>query len=303
MAAVLATGLATRIGLGVLGPHPPADRSCAPADHREVRTLGGIRTWEYHHHTLPDDTVIRAQHARWQGVGAYGVDIGGASGLCLAGGRVQGNWPADTSWETMHGTAGVVLDGAPDATIEDVRVDGYGDSIRLTDNSEHFLLRRVHLSYSRDDCVENDWLSAGTIQDSLLDGCYNAFSARTYGGQSGVGDGSGRVWTIEHTLVRLQPMPHVYKDRGRIPGTAGFFKWDQHAPGLSLVDNVFRADQPADTVGLGVPVAKLRHCSGNTMVWLGHGPYPAHLPSCFTVTTDVGVWNRAVAHWTQTYGN
>ena len=160
-------------------------------------------------------------------------------------------------------------------------------------------MRGVHLSYSRDDCIENDWLSSGTVQDSLLDGCYNAFSSRTYGGQSGVSDGSDHLWTIENTLVRLQPMPRVYKDRGRIPGTAGFFKWDEHGPRLSLVNDVFRADQPADTVGLGIPQGRLATCSGNTMVWLGSGPYPARLPSCFTVTRDENVWNRAVAKWKQ----
>jgi hypothetical protein len=105
------------------------------------------------------------------------------------------------------------------------------------------------------------------------------------------------VWTIKNSLVRLQPMPRPYEDKGRIPGTAGFFKWDDHGPKLSLTGNVFRADQPANTVGLAIPAGKLTHCAHNVMVWLGRGPYPARLPSCFRVTKDVHVWNKAVQRW------
>lgn len=296
--------LAVGVGVGVVTggsfrTAAPVQDTCRSSSEQAVRTVGGVRTWEYHHRSLGDGTVINARTARWQGVDPYALDIGGGSALCLTGGRVQGSWPADTSWKTMHGTAGVIVDKAPHATIEDLRVDGYGDSIRIVDDSPSFLLRRVHLSYSRDDCIENDWLNSGTVQDSLLDGCYNAFSARTYHGQSHVTGGSGNLWTIENTLVRLQPMPQVYKDRGRIPGTAGFFKWDEEGPRLSLVNDVFRADQPASTVGLGIPEGKLSSCKNNIMVWLGRGPYPATLPSCFSVTTDEGVWNRAVARWKQ----
>ena len=290
------------VGVGVAGSFrtaAPAQHTCQPPSKQQHRTVGGTRTWEYHHVDLSDGTVIDARTARWEGIDPYAVTIGGGSALCLAGGQIQGSWPADTSWKTMHGTAALILDGAPSATVEDLRVDGYGDSVRLIGDSGNFLLRRLHVSYSRDDCIENDWLSSGTVQDSLLDGCYNAFSARTYHGQSNVNGGDGNLWRIENTLVRLQPMPRVYKDRGRIPGTAGFFKWDKEGPRLSLVDDVFRADQPSDTVGLGIPEGKLANCEHNTMVWLGSGPFPAPLPSCFTVTRDVDVWNRAVARWKQ----
>jgi chitinase len=33
------------------------------------------------------------------------------------------------------------------------------------------------------------------------------------------------------------------------------------------------------------------------MVWLGPGPFPGSLPSCFTVTTDRSVWDTAVRSW------
>jgi hypothetical protein len=195
----------------------------------------------------------------------------------------------------MHGTGAVLVDN-PDSVVEDLRVDGYGDSLRLTENADDFLVRRVHFSDSRDDCIENDWLHTGAVIDSLLDGCYNAFSARTYDGQDGVEDGSLHVFRVPDSLVRLKPMERTYEDEGE-PGTAGFFKWDDKGPMLSLHGNVFRADQPAGTVGLDIPEDRLADCSDNVMVWLGEGDYPDELPSCFELTRDKGVWDRAVAEW------
>jgi len=213
--------------------------------------------------------------------------------VCLSGGTFIGTWPPDTSWSKMHGTAAVIVD-APRATVEDITVHGYGDSIRLEQQAGHFVVRRVNLSFSRDDCIENDWLLSGTVTGSLLDGCYNAFSARSY---QDVPDGDNHVWTIRSSLVRLEPMPRTYHDEKPIPGTAGFFKWDEHGPRLVLEDSVFRADQAAGPVGLGIPKDKLKSCSGNTMVWLGKGRYPGHLPSCFKLTRDKAVWDKAVATW------
>jgi hypothetical protein len=48
---------------------------------------------------------------------------------------------------------------------------------------------------------------------------------------------------------------------------------------------------------MGVPTSHLTSCSNNVMVWLGQGSYPTALPSCFTVTRDRSVWDRAVAEW------
>jgi hypothetical protein len=48
---------------------------------------------------------------------------------------------------------------------------------------------------------------------------------------------------------------------------------------------------------MGIPPEQLASCSNNVMVWLGSGPFPATLPSCFTITTDRAVWDNAVASW------
>jgi len=81
-------------------------------------------------------------------------------------------------------------------------------------------------------------------------------------------------------------------------GHAQFFKWDPLATKLALHDNVFMVAEVGNsgTGAMGIPDT-LTDCSNTVMVWLGAGPYPTSLPSCFTVTTDRAVWDAAVADW------
>ena len=271
-----------------------ARRQVCPTTMGRNVVLSGLQADRYADKTYSVATRLDVRKARWRGQYSYAIAAGGTRRICVSGGLIEGTWANATSWKTMHGTGAIVLD-APGATVEDVRIHGYGDSIRLVDRSQNFTVRRVNLSFSRDDCIENDWLHSGTVSDSLLDGCYNAFSARTYAGQNHVSNGDNHVWTVRNSLVRLQPMPRTYKGHG--PGTAGFFKWDKLSPKIVLTGNVFRADMPASSVGLGIPAGKLARCSHNVMVWLGNGRYPDPLPRCFRVTRDVRVWNRAAARW------
>ena len=125
---------------------------------------------------------------------------------------------------------------------------------------------------------------------SITDRSSTSATARTSAEGAPVGPGS-LLWAI------------AGDPRSLIPGTAGFFKWDPEGPKLSLHGNVFRADQPASTVGLAIPEDKLADCSGNIMVWLGRGDYPEKLPPCFTVTKDVRIWQAAVQRWKEEYGN
>ena len=159
----------------------------------------------------------------------------------------------------------------------------------------------------RDDCVENDHLHGGLVDDSLFDGCYEAFSARPSDAIIASGfDGSRKLWTIQSSLVRLQPMPGPRGASADGLGTGAFFKWHNWnnpdaslSPKLALYNNVFMAErvgQPGAS-RMGIPPEQLRGCANNVMVWLGPGDYPTALPSCFTVTKDRSVWDNAVADW------
>jgi hypothetical protein len=267
---------------------------------------------------LAENTRIDAHSATWTALWPvqdqfnYPIRFAGGPNICFSGGTIQGNYPeqigsdSHSTWDYMHSTTGLMV-YADSTTIEGTRIYNYGDGINFNYGpSGNFIIKGVHLSHIRDDCVQNDWLYSGLIDDSLFDGCYSAFSARTYLGQDPPAhDGSNNLWTIQNSLIRLEPMWGVYKNRGLIPGHDGWFKWDSSgiSPRLALHNNIFRVDQDANNVGLGIPSGKLESCSNNTVVWLGSGHYPDPLPTtfnnqpCFTITTDLSVWDNAVADW------
>jgi hypothetical protein len=62
-------------------------------------------------------------------------------------------------------------------------------------------------------------------------------------------------------------------------------------------------DQPPNHGSLGLPDGYSVECSGNTIVWLGSGPFPERdswLSRCpdTRIVTDRSVWDAAVAAWT-----
>ena len=201
-----------------------------------------------------------------------------------------------TPWETFHHTGGFSF-ANPDSVIENVRVSNYGDAINDGTARPTGPSRAAHTSMIHDDCLQDDYLNAGVIEDSLFDGCYVGISTRASSNNSS-SDGHNNTLTMRNLLLRLQPMPTVYK--GPAPGHGGFFKWDDEAhrsPKLALFDNVFRVDQLPNHGSLGLPDGYQVSCSGNTIVWLGRGSFPeaaswlAKCPDTRIVTTprvDVG---------------
>lgn len=303
-------------------PTPPPIVSCLSQPGPLV-TKSGVQSSKYDargSNALAADTKIDARQASWianwpvQDSFNYPVVLEGGSGVCFFGGEITGNYPdqigndANTTWSYMHSTTGIEI-GLPNFTIEGVRVHNYGDGISIRDNeTSGFTVKNVYFSDIRDDCIENDYLRKGLVDDSLFDGCYSAFSSRS---ECSSCDGSNKVWTIQNSLIRLKATMGVYKNRGIIPGHDGFFKWGNDggaqpnkSPQLALHNNIFRVDQDANNVGLGIPADnKLVSCSNNIMVWLGSGSYPDPLPEdCFTITTDVSVWDNAKTDWLSRHG-
>ena len=113
---------------------------------------------------------------------------------------------------TFHST-GAFNVANPDSIVENLRVHDYGDGIRLREGASHWTVRGADESYLHDDCVENDRLYTGTVTDSLFDGCYVAFSTRPSSSDT-TSDGRTHTMTIDHSLVRLQPMPTVVQGPG-----------------------------------------------------------------------------------------
>ena len=259
-------------------------------------TLSGVQTSEYDNTSLADSTKVDASAAQFLTPATIAIKVGGGANLCFHGGESIGHLPPSSSWSTMVKNYSMVPDG-PGVTVEDLRTFDRGDGVAFGSDAPNWTLRRAYIHYARDGCVENHFVFSGTVDDALLDGCYIGFASRPY---TTTQDGSDHVMTITRTLVRLQPMDGVYN--GSAPGHGGFFEWSAISPKLSLRDNVFRADQRSNAGDehMAPPPGKLADCSNNVMIWLGSGPFPEPLPSCFTVLTGVEglrYWNDAVARW------
>jgi len=217
----------------------------------------------------------------------------------------------------MHSFNGIyVRTVKPSLHLENTRVFDSGDGVSMDPGGINWTIQSVAFKYIRDDCVEDDFLYSGTIDDSLFDGCYDGISARTWSGQSpDPGDGSNNLIVMKNSLLRLQAMDAAYS--GPLPNHNSFWKWDTKAPKVALYNNIFRADEDSWESGsgaqmwMGPPPGKLADCENNVMVWLGPGNFndvlrargEQALPAtfngkpCFTITTDKSVWDTAVAQW------
>jgi hypothetical protein len=277
----------------------------------------------YKNRSFADNTRFDADGALWYTRQApdyktlYPINIGGGEGACWAGGIVLGTNPYDSSWGQLYAkiserrrrnSASIVWTKAPDFVLDGIRIHNTWDAARIRPDSGDFTIKNVWITYNRDDCVENDNLQGGVIDDSLFDGCYVAFSAR--GGPKSDNDGSDNVWTIQNSLIRLGPMPGAHNEGPdpQQPGHKGWFKWRiGKGPKLVLHNNVFmveqRSNMPDRVAGIpplarnGDPEVEIVDCRNNVMVWLGEGEYPYHLHDCFTVTKDRSIWERAKQDW------
>lgn len=286
---MLATG--SRSGLG---SSTTATGSCLTQAGPLVVLSGAQKRYDIRK-TMPPNLKVDARKASWTAAGEFPVLAGNpnARGLCWAGGTIQGTWPAGTTWRDYHSTAGMFM-ASPGFTLEDVKIVNYGDAIRVADYTDNWTMRGIHVQGAHDDCVENDRLYGGLIDDALFEGCYVFLSERPGSGVEINVDGRNKTVTIQNTLVYLQPMPTVYK--GTAPGTGPLFKWSELGSKLVITNTIFRVDQKPSHGDLNLPPG-LGSCSNNTVVWLGTGSYPAKLPACFKVTTDKSVWDQAVAAW------
>jgi hypothetical protein len=278
-----------------------APSACLAGSGPQV-TLSGTRSVPYEPGDLAPATRVDARAATFLGSEAnpYPLNVDGGAGVCLAGGKVTGQYDRGATWDWMHdrNNAAVRFEN-PLLTVDGVRIDNVTDGIRPVGGP--FVIRHAWLSYVRDDCLENDHVEGGLVVDSLLDGCYVAVSERP---SPDILDGGARgrhaVLTMRDSLVRLQAMPGPPDEPAAVLGHGQFFKWHERSTALALHGNVFLAEQVAESGAdsMGVPDG-LVSCSDNVMVWLGPGSYPAPLPPCFTVTGDRGVWDAAVAAWKQ----
>jgi len=270
-------------------------------------TMSGTQASPIDITSLAADTKVDASTAQFLTAADVPIRVGGNPRVCYHGGQVLGQSPPSTPWTTMHDRYGMVVRDAGFFQVEGVEFFDYGDGVSMDAQGDaQWSIRHVHVKYSRDDCVENDFLNSGTIDSSFFDGCYDGMSSEEY---TSVLDGSANLVVIRNSLWRLQAMDQAYS--GPLPNHNAFWKWSAIGPKLALYNNVFRADQGSEE-GNGADMfmaprpGKLVDCANNVMVWLGSGPFPETLPTtfngkpCFTLMTGAAgltYWNNAVAQW------
>mgnify|MGYP001596573505 FL=1 len=286
-------------------PTPPATE--APSGDPAFRLAGTYKNG--YRERLPAGRTIDAREAVFHDQdGIEPLVIAGGDGIRWRGGRVAGAYPRDASWAYMHegarNHAGVKIDGARRAIVEDVRIENVADGVRVQGGAEEATFRGLYLSHIRDDAIDDHQCHALTVEDSLIDGCYVGVSARPNKEQ----DGRGKKIVLRGCRIRLQAFPKPHDSESRNPGHGALFKWHNstpsRSPALELRDNIILIEQDSDA-GVGVPkTAQIAGASGNVIVWLGRGPFPGSLGRdpetglpCFTVTTDRAVWDKAVETW------
>jgi hypothetical protein len=249
---------------------------------------------------------------------------------CIIGGYVDGNTPDGLTREQTYGstayddaegvrvnvTAGSWLN-VTDTRVEDVEdaFDPNGGSVSSTTYLTH--VRTSDRIY--DDCIENEQVVHNLIvADSLFDGCFTGFAMRP-DGLSGAQNGTApATFQVTNTLMHVQPQllgstycsaawePYRCKPTGTPGvwlGAHGIWKWSTAAPATVIVrDSIFRLDQPglSSCRAFQWPAGSY---SNVTVVWTGAEPYATAggctnvVPAGVTVTTDVSVWQNAVAAW------
>ena len=141
----------------------PSSGSACPSDGPQI-TLSGPQSDQYKNREVVTNTSFDARTASWVGADDYPVRVRGGSTICWQGGRLEGTYPDSDSWDRLHDTAGFSVESR-NFTLLEIRVHNYGDAINLTDDARNFIIRGVHLTFIRDDCVENDKLYSGVLED------------------------------------------------------------------------------------------------------------------------------------------
>lgn len=294
-------------------PGPPVDPSvsCLDASSGELVVITGVHTSGYRLRYLEPHTRIDASAASflmpYPGT-SHPLDpftVRDAPYVCVSGGVYSPGIPDDEpDWELYHHSQGVYLRDAVSPVVERVTILESGDGVRFKENTQAWTFRDSYVQHAGDDAIENDQLYSGLVDDVLVDWAFVFLSCRLDTADRGAGYPPGGTVVVRDSLVALRPQVGAYSatnEGGR------FFKWEKHdTPGclLELRDNVFLVEageyaslylDPSDDPDLDYE--SLIHSSGNIIVWLGDGDYPAPLPAGFTLTRDIGVWHAARDAW------
>jgi hypothetical protein len=338
--AVLAVAVALVLALFVTGrmsggKHPPEGGLAAPstgpgtisppACHGSGRTVvrplaqGYLARKQWEAPTAGDHTtydltgVTSTAYPATRSPFALGTDRPGTN-TCVIGGTVLGGAVDGQPWELYHAdynAACVTIVARGWAQVRGLRCDNVEDGIRPEEsapnaNDASVYVTGTYLTRIRDDCIENDFVLGGLLQDNLWEQCNTGVSERPPGGASFTSPPSETL-TLDHMLIGLYQTPHE-KDGRPTRGENALFKWSSSANHLVIKCSIFKVDARSlnGADAMAVPpgtVVDDRQCPDNpsTIVWLGGGRYPAPTAG-MRVVSDPSVWTQAIATWKAAHG-
>jgi Ca2+-binding RTX toxin-like protein len=221
-----------------------------------------------------------ATHSTTSGTGAlntYPFKVDGAGlGLLIKGGAIWGQVPQQSDWQyTYNNSAAIRVANTPGVIIDDWRLDGTWDAIRIASGATNFLIDDTWITNVRDDAVENDYVLGGTIRDSLFDGVFSGISL----GDSDHYDGSMNTLTLDGLMMRNKP----YLFEGKVTHETPF-KCDTGAPGTTpdiRIDNSVIAIEDVNHAGqkrLQIAWDHVVESHGNVFLNLSDVPLPSTYP-------------------------
>jgi hypothetical protein len=307
-------------GTPTASPTPTDAHACLARERVESVTTdtGGALRDALVNHMVADDvtydlrgvTFIGQQDLESPGVSVKPLNLGDGTRparLCVIGGLVQGTHSRDLDWMHFKDDPGggdgpaYRLAGSGWTLLDGIRVDNMMDGVAPL--SDGVVIRNAYFNYVRDDCISDDRLMRVTVEDSLFDGCYTAFSRRPDKGSPLYDEPRDTsLLELDRVLVRLQAMPGGHNQPASKKTYNGFWKWSNVTGPALIRDSILLAEE-TDARRSGLDWPSNVTAENVTLVWTGEGPYPGVLPAQgVEVTDDIAVWEEARSRWLERHG-
>jgi hypothetical protein len=287
---------------------PRVTSDCFGTGRTVVTTPKGTITSKYSPDP-PSDTTFDASHSTWRpDLSTYPIGVDTASSrICWYDGAVFGTIPTGMTWEDAHSynqpCIRIVAKGW--MKVDGIRCDNTGDGFRPRETSTGaqnvtMTVRNTYFTRIHDDCLENDGVIGGLLQNNLWSGCNTGISEQP--GSGSFSQPAGERLVLDHMLIGLWITPH---DGGA--GENSLFKWSGSANDLVIRCSTFKVDALSlnHATAMAVPATiddSACPTHPTTIVWLGGGPYPGDLPAGIRVTSQIDVWTQAVNAWKCAHG-
>jgi hypothetical protein len=330
-ALILTVALSVLLTVTACTTRDAAEYACfEPSRNVVVPPANNVTRWPPDGTLLVDRTTIDARDATfdntavnqhgWRVALKFHYKADSRDELCLVGGNVKTTLHTENvSWDTWHQATAVDVE-TPNFQLVGSRFFNQGDLVSFGPEARDWRIVGVRVDgqggasggYIHDDCIQNDYMHGGIIEDSKFDGCNIFISSFAELGETP--DGGDNTVEIRDTLVRLQPFRNSF--RTDVYGEnrhGGFFKWgwqpqDGVPPQLYVHDSTFRADAWGAYGGnanglLGLPPGTECHdvTLVNTHLW-PDDDLESWTDQCTDVTlATTSTWNAEVSAWNQAH--